>query len=132
MCMDVQAEFLAERLQQEHFDAIYSSDLLRATQTAEAVVAAWDACGGSAPGSSSSSSSSPAVHSDPQLRERHLGVLQGLTHAEAAAQQPEAFAALGADGSPAATQVLQALFSVPIQGNQQACFPAALPCHLAD
>jgi hypothetical protein len=117
VCMDVQAEVLAERLQQEHFDAIYSSDLLRASQTAEAVVAAWHACGGSAPGNSSSSSS-PAVHSDPQLRERHLGVLQGLTHAEAAVQQPEAFAALGADSGPAAAAVRRCL-----------ALPSAVLCH---
>ena len=131
MCMDVQAEVLAESLQRERFDAIYSSDLLRAVQTAEAVVVAWDACGGAANGSggSSSSSRSPAVQADPQLRERHLGVLQGLTHAEAAAQQPEAFAALGADGGPSAAQVRRVPCPVLFLGGGAAAGGLTSPQH---
>lgn len=119
LCMDVQAEVLAESLEPESFHAVYSSDLLRAMQTAEAVVAAWDACGGAANGGGGGSGSRPpAVQADPQLRERHLGVLQGLTHAEAAAQQPEAFAALGADGGPSATLV-RSRCPLPLCTNQE-------------
>ncbi|CAL8465578.1 g5114 [Coccomyxa elongata] len=58
--------------------AVYSSDLRRAVQTA---TAAADALG-------------LAVALEPSLRERHLGVLEGLTGQEAAAQQPVAWSAL--------------------------------------
>lgn len=39
------------------------------------------------------------VHEHPGLRERHMGVLQGLTYAEAPAQQPLAWVALQSDSS---------------------------------
>ncbi|GAB4818808.1 hypothetical protein N2152v2_005854 [Parachlorella kessleri] len=57
---------------------MYTSDLLRTTQTAEAITAATGV---------------PAVQ-QPQLRERHLGVIQGLTYREAEVQMPEAYRAL--------------------------------------
>lgn len=93
-----QADALAERLKLEHFDCMYSSDLLRALQTAEAVAAVRRSrgdCGSSTAGGSVGS----AVRVDERLRERHLGVLQGLTHAEAAEQEPQAYAALHAEVS---------------------------------
>ncbi|BDA49893.1 probable phosphoglycerate mutase GpmB [Coccomyxa sp. Obi] len=58
--------------------AVYSSDLRRAVQTA---TAAAEALGLN-------------VVLEPMLRERHLGVLEGLTGKEAAAQQPAAWSAL--------------------------------------
>jgi len=58
-----QAEALAERLAREKFTSLYSSDLGRAVQTAEKIA---DATG-------------HTIITDPRLRERHLGVFQGLS-----------------------------------------------------
>ncbi|KXZ46932.1 hypothetical protein GPECTOR_39g426 [Gonium pectorale] len=77
-----QAEELAAALQDETFHAVYSSDLRRALQTADAVVARQP------PGMK--------VISTLQLRERRLGVLEGLTIAEAARLRAGAFAQLRA------------------------------------
>lgn len=63
-----QAEALGRRLADEHVDIIYSSDLGRALQT----VAALERPG-------------RTIRCEPRLRERHYGVLQGLTGREAAA-----------------------------------------------
>eukprot|EP00198_Chlamydomonas_reinhardtii_P009066 XP_001698403.1 phosphoglycerate mutase [Chlamydomonas reinhardtii] len=73
-----QAEEVAAALADRPLDAVYSSDLTRAVQTARAVA-------GRRPGGQTLE-----VRTSPQLRERSLGVLQGLTIAEAAVQQPEA------------------------------------------
>jgi probable phosphoglycerate mutase len=62
----------------EGFDAIYSSDLVRAFHTARPAVPDPDR----------------TIIKDRRLRERHLGVLQGLTGAEAMARQPAAWKAL--------------------------------------
>ena len=62
----MQAQRLAARLAGQHFDAVISSDLSRALQTARAVA--------------SSLKSAPEVQIDPRWREQHLGVIQGLTH----------------------------------------------------
>lgn len=70
-----QAEATAEHLDGEVFDALYTSDLMRAHQTASA-------CGrrlGLTP------------ITEPGLRERHFGVLQGLTYDEARQRYPVAF-----------------------------------------
>lgn len=64
-------------------DAIYSSDLMRCKQTAEAIGVPL----------------SLPVHLSPQLRERHLGALQGHTIKEAAVQQPLALECLGGSTS---------------------------------
>ncbi|GLC36423.1 hypothetical protein PLESTM_000444800 [Pleodorina starrii] len=72
-----QAQELSAALREEAFDAVYSSDLRRALQTAEAIVA------GRAGGMQ--------IRTSAGLRERKLGVLEGLTLPEAAARQPEAF-----------------------------------------
>lgn len=58
-------------------DAIVSSDLARATETA-AAVAALTGLG---------------VRTDPRLREMHLGVMQGLTREESRVRFPEVLAA---------------------------------------
>lgn len=78
-----QAEALAQRLSLLNIDALYSSDLGRAVQTAEII---GSRCG-----------KSPNV--DARLRERHLGVLQGLTRAEIADRYPEARMAQQQTGS---------------------------------
>jgi probable phosphoglycerate mutase len=68
-----QAERVAVALADERFDAIYSSDLLRAAQTAEALARVQGR---------------PVV-ADRGLRERCFGVFQGLTFDEVAARWPE-------------------------------------------
>ena len=92
-----QAMELAERLRGEPLDAIYTSDLQRALETAQAVAAARcqaaSRSGGAVP--------PPPVCIDVRLRERCLGVLQGLTHGEAAARHPEAYATLSDAGAAA-------------------------------
>ncbi|HEX6827953.1 MAG TPA: histidine phosphatase family protein [Burkholderiales bacterium] len=69
----VQAEDLAARLASEPFDALYSSDLLRAWQTAERVARR----------------TAHRIVVDPRLRERNLGVLQSFTRQESARLHPE-------------------------------------------
>jgi broad specificity phosphatase PhoE len=61
-----QAEALVRRLSPIRLDALYSSDLGRAVQTGEIIATA---CG-------------LQVQIDPALRERHMGIFQGLTLAE--------------------------------------------------
>ncbi len=70
-----QAAAVAERLSVTAFSAIYSSDLLRARQTAEAIARR----GGH------------SVRTDRRLREWDLGILSGLLRAAAADLHPEAF-----------------------------------------
>jgi len=72
-----QAEALGKRLVRERFDAIYSSDLMRAFHTARMAVPDPD----------------QTIIKDRRLRERHLGVLQGLTGEEAMASQSTAWKA---------------------------------------
>jgi probable phosphoglycerate mutase len=67
-----QAERLADRLAGFHFDALYSSDLGRAVQTA-AVIAG---------------KCSQEIVYDVRLRERHMGVFQGYTAAESEVRFP--------------------------------------------
>ncbi|MEW9899430.1 histidine phosphatase family protein [Chitinivorax sp. PXF-14] len=70
-----QAEATAVGLAGESFDAIYSSDLTRARQTAEAAAQRLKL----------------PIRFRPSLRERHYGVFQGLTHVEGSKQHPEAY-----------------------------------------
>jgi probable phosphoglycerate mutase len=72
-----QAAAVGKRLRADHFDAIYSSDLIRAWCTASPAVADPE----------------NDIVRDPRLRERNLGVLQGLTGDEAAVRQPRAWKA---------------------------------------
>ncbi|CAI0553742.1 unnamed protein product [Linum tenue] len=74
-----QAALVADRLSREcKVSAVYSSDLKRAFDTAQAIA---DRCGGI------------EVIKEPGLRERHLGDLQGLSLSEAAKASPEAYEA---------------------------------------
>lgn len=75
-----QARATGNALKNEGFAAIYSSDLLRAKQTAEATAHI-------AP-----HFSQVPVRLHSGLRERHFGLLQGLTYEEAMARHPLAYA----------------------------------------
>ena len=68
-----QAELIARRLASERFDAVYSSDLVRASATAEAIASRHNL----------------PVHLTPLLRESKLGVVEGLTNAEIEERYPE-------------------------------------------
>ena len=70
-----QAQELAARLAGEAFDALWSSDLLRALGTAERVARL----------------TGHRIAVDPRLRERNLGVLQSFTREESARVHPEVF-----------------------------------------
>lgn len=71
-----QAEALGERLATERFDLLLSSDLGRALQTASAI----------------SMRSGHEIVVDPRLRERRMGIFQGLTPAEVEARYPGEYA----------------------------------------
>ncbi|MGH7795497.1 MAG: histidine phosphatase family protein [Candidatus Binatia bacterium] len=68
-----QAKALAQRLARERFAALYSSDLGRAVQTAMTIA---DLTG-------------HEIVTDPHLRERHLGIFQGLNGNEILEKYPE-------------------------------------------
>jgi len=70
-----QVNRLAERLAKTSMDVLYASDLPRAAQTAQMI---GDRCGLS-------------VRLDERLRERDIGILQGLTDEEARAEHPDVF-----------------------------------------
>jgi len=72
---EAQAVAVGKRLARERFDAVYSSDLIRAYRTAHPAVPDPDS----------------TIIKDRRLRERHLGVLQGLTGEQAMAEQPAAW-----------------------------------------
>lgn len=67
-----QAQRVAQALDGESIQAIYSSDLMRAHDTARAVARV----------------AGPSVQTQTGLRERHFGELQGQTHAEIEAHWP--------------------------------------------
>lgn len=71
-----QAEALGERLAAERFDLLLSSDLGRALQTARAIAMR----------------SGHEIMVEPRLRERRMGIFQGLTPAEAEARYPQDYA----------------------------------------
>ena len=68
-----QAKALGQRLAQEKFVALYSSDLGRAVQTAEMIAAV----------------TGHGIITDERLRERHLGIFQGLSGDEIRERFPE-------------------------------------------
>lgn len=70
-----QAEATADRLAGEHIDVIYSSDTQRARETAQAIARRHDL----------------EVHTDPDLRERHIGEFEGLTTAQVQERYPELY-----------------------------------------
>ncbi|MDR2113311.1 MAG: histidine phosphatase family protein [Candidatus Accumulibacter sp.] len=67
-----QAEALARRLADQHFDAIHGSDLLRARQTAQPLASAHGL----------------PVQLETALRERNFGCCEGMTRAEIQAADP--------------------------------------------
>jgi probable phosphoglycerate mutase len=71
-----QAQALGERLAAESFDLLLSSDLGRALQTAGAIAAR----------------TGHEVLVEPRLRERNMGIFQGLTAEQAQARYPEEYA----------------------------------------
>ena len=71
-----QALAMAFTAAHERFQAIYSSDLVRATETAKALAQRED----------------QEIRPFPPLRERHYGVFQGITAAEGAERLPHAYA----------------------------------------
>lgn len=73
-----QAEATARALVNERVTAVYSSDLLRAVKTAEPLARATGL----------------EITLTPSLRERSVGLMEGLTFEEAAAAHPEEYAAL--------------------------------------
>lgn len=79
----LQAAALAERLTGQHFDAVYSSDLSRASQTAQAIAERLE--GG------------PGVQLESGLREINVGELAGLVIADIRAQYPNYLTTLQAD-----------------------------------
>jgi probable phosphoglycerate mutase len=68
-----QALLVGERIAHDSFTALYSSDLGRALQTVQPIA----------------DRTAHEVIPEPRLRERHLGVFQGLTGAECEARYPE-------------------------------------------
>lgn len=79
----LQAASLAERLTGQEFGAVYSSDLLRASQTAQAVAERL--------------AGAPPVQLDPGLREISVGELAGLMMTDIRQRFPEYLSALQAD-----------------------------------
>jgi len=73
-----QAQLTAQTLAKEKIDAIYTSDLLRAVQTAEPLAELLDL---------------PIIKT-PAFRERHVGVLEGLTFDESKESFPKDYYAL--------------------------------------
>jgi len=72
-----QAAALGKALADEQFDAVFSSDLMRARQTAEAIA----------------KPRGMAVQIEPDLRERCYGAFEGMLYAEISQRYPEAYAA---------------------------------------
>lgn len=79
----LQAAALAERLTGQHFDAVYTSDLTRASQTAEAVAERL--------------AGQPTVQPEPGLREIDVGDLGGLIVADIERRHPDYLRDLQAD-----------------------------------
>lgn len=77
-----QAEAVAARLAEERLDAVYSSDLRRSLRTAEVICR---------------SAGLPVVP-DPRLRERSMGLFEGLTFEEIRRRYPEDYARFAARG----------------------------------
>lgn len=74
-----QAQALAERLSAESFNAVYSSDLQRAAETADIIT--------------QMSGYKPDLHPDARLREVNFGDWEGLTYAEIQTKYPDELAA---------------------------------------
>jgi alpha-ribazole phosphatase len=71
-----QAKALSDRFSTQHIDAIYSSDLSRATETASAIL--------------QKSGYNPDLHPDARLREVNFGDWEGMTYNEIKEKYPKA------------------------------------------
>ena len=80
----LQAELAAERLKKIHFDAIFSSDLKRACDTAKAIVRFH-------PGL--------CLNTDSALRERNFGIFQGKNYEDLRRDHPDIMESLKKDNS---------------------------------
>lgn len=98
-----QARALAERLGDEPFDALVSSDLGRARITARYVAAR----------------TGYAVSADARLRERHYGMFQGMTRAEAQRIHPEVYARYHDESAD---------YAIPGGESTAQCFARNLEC----
>ena len=78
-----QIQALGELMQDVNFDHIYCSDSLRARQTAEAIT----------------QYSGHTLQFDQRIREKNLGVFEGLTSAEARERHPEVYRLFKSAGS---------------------------------
>ena len=89
-----QAEFVAKSLLDQKIDAVYTSDLKRARETAEIIV----------------DHNGLEVMPEPRLRELKFGILEGLTFDEAEARYPEMIAAWLEDfnNTPEGAETIQA------------------------
>ncbi|MBN1347506.1 MAG: histidine phosphatase family protein [Phycisphaerae bacterium] len=76
-----QAQAVGRALSNDRFDALYSSDLNRAVQTAEIIATMIGL----------------EVVTDARLRERHLGCIQGVTLAELQREHPDLYARFRSD-----------------------------------
>ena len=76
-----QADAIAARLSTIDFSTLYSSDLGRALQTAKRI----------------STASGKPILQDIELRERHMGIFQGLTRSEMRDQYPDEWEAYNSD-----------------------------------
>lgn len=70
-----QAQAVADRLHQEHFDRIYASDAKRVVDTAQPLAAHTE----------------QEILLEPRLRERRYGIFEGLTYGEIAQKHPELY-----------------------------------------
>lgn len=76
----LQAREVAEQLEEITFDAVYSSDLKRAFQTAQIVTGIIGRRGSVSP---------EQITPDQRLREMHFGLIEGMTYEQAMEKYPE-------------------------------------------
>jgi len=101
-----QARKLAETLAREQIDAVYSSDLRRARDTAAGVASALGL----------------DVQAVPELREKHFGTWEGLTREEIVARYPDGLAEPWGDGESRdemTARVLEALRDIAARHDGQ-------------
>lgn len=98
-----QAKALGNRLRGSRFDLLLSSDLGRASATARYIAA----------------ETGLTVVLDARLRERHYGIFQGMTRAEAQAAHPEIYRRYSEE---------DIAFAIPGGESTQACFERSIGC----
>lgn len=107
-----QAERVGQRLATVQFEALYSSDLGRAVQTAKAIV---QKC-------------AREIVFDVRLRERHMGIFQGLTPSESEARYPAERAAYKSGG--ASHVIPQGESAEQRQWRMVGCLDELAACHV--